>query len=72
MTSLNKGLWTKLDHAEYICRETCDIYEEDADGHRSYYPKFTGKTVYRAGGVEESWALDAEAGDEATVGVKVM
>lgn len=53
MTSLNKGLFTKLDKADYICRETCDIYKEDAEGQRSYYPEFTGRTVYRAGGVEE-------------------
>ena len=46
MTSLNKGLFTKLDKADYICRETCDIYKEDAEGQRSYYPEFTGRTVY--------------------------
>ena len=71
MTSLNKGLFTKLDKADYICRETCDIYKEDAEGQRSYYPEFTGRTVYRAGGVEESWAIlgYAEAIDEPTLGM---
>ena len=72
MTSLNKGLFTKLDKADYICRETCDIYKEDAEGQRSYYPEFTGRTVYRAGGVEESWAINrgyAKAIDEPTLGM---
>ena len=55
MTSLNRGLFSKLDKSDYICREICDIYKEEVNGHRSYYPEFTGKTVYRAGGVEESW-----------------
>ena len=54
MTSFNRGYFTKLDKGDYICREKCDVYKEDADGQRSFYPEVEDSTVYRAGDVPET------------------
>lgn len=45
------GLFGGLEKGEYVCRETCQIWLEDADGNRpSRDPEWKSNTVYRTGG----------------------